>query len=203
LIEKNSTIPTRSAEIFTTVSDGQETVEVHVLQGEETLAKSNKSLGRFKLVGIPAAPKGKPQIEVIFAIDSSGIVNVTARDMASGKSQGIQVNPAGGLKPAEVEKLSHRLADERSQQEVAEELTKLRGQIAGRVETSRRSLATMREGLGEPEAQRIEALLAKAEAACGASEKATLEDALRGLEAVAKDLTSVVLSRSKTKGRRA
>jgi len=203
LIEKNSTIPTRSAEIFTTVSEGQESVEIHVLQGEDSRAKNNKSLGRFTLVGIPPAPKAKPQIEVTFAIDSSGIVNVTARDMATGKSQGIQVNPAGGLKPAEVEKLSHRLADERTQQEAAEELTKLRGQISGRVETSRRSLAKMRDGLGKTRAQRIEKLLSQAETAAEGSEKTAMEEALRGLEEAAQDLTSVVLSRSKTKESRA
>ncbi len=93
LIERNSTIPTKNTQIFTTVVDNQDTVEVHVLQGEREIAAENKSLGRFELVGIPPAPRGVPQIEVTFAIDSNGIVNVSARDMATNQSQSIQITP--------------------------------------------------------------------------------------------------------------
>jgi molecular chaperone DnaK len=105
LIERNSTIPTKNTKAFTTVADNQSVVEIHVLQGEREVAGENKSLGRFELVGIPAAPRGVPQIEVNFAIDSNGIVNVSARDMATGKAQGIQISPAGGLSPAEIDRI--------------------------------------------------------------------------------------------------
>ena len=105
LIERNSTIPTKNSLIFTTVADNQSKVEVHVLQGEREFARENKSLGKFELVGIPPAPRGVPQIEVTFAIDSNGIVNVTARDQATGQSQGVQINPAGGLSQDEIERL--------------------------------------------------------------------------------------------------
>src|SRR5207248_3043897 len=105
LIERNSTIPTKNTKVFTTVADNQSVVEIHVLQGEREIAKDNKSLGRFELVGIPSAPRGVPQIEVTFAIDSNGIVNVSARDLATGKAQGMQINPAGGLSQSEIDKI--------------------------------------------------------------------------------------------------
>ncbi len=105
LIERNSTIPTKNTKVFTTVADNQSVVEIHVLQGEREVAKENKSLGRFELVGIPNAPRGIPQIEVTFAIDSNGIVNVSARDLATGKAQGIQINPAGGLSQGEIDRI--------------------------------------------------------------------------------------------------
>ena len=108
LIERNSTIPTKNTQIFTTVVDNQDTVEVHVLQGEREIAAENKSLGRFELVGIPPAPRGVPQIEVTFDIDSNGIVNVSARDMATNQSQSIQINPAGGLSEEEIEPAGRR-----------------------------------------------------------------------------------------------
>ena len=97
IIERNATIPTKNSLIFTTVADNQNKVQVHVLQGEREFARENKSLGKFDLVGIPPSPRGVPQIEVTFALDSNGIVNVTARDQATGQSQGVQINPAGGL----------------------------------------------------------------------------------------------------------
>ena len=106
LIERNSTIPTKNTQIFTTVVDNQSTVQINVLQGERQLASENKSLGRFELVGIPPAPRGVPQVEVTFAIDSNGIVNVSARDMATNLSQSIQLNPAGGLSESEGQRSS-------------------------------------------------------------------------------------------------
>jgi molecular chaperone DnaK len=105
LIERNATIPTKNTKVFTTVADNQSVVEIHVLQGERELSKENKSLGRFELVGIPTAPRGVPQIEVTFAIDSNGIVHVSARDLATGKAQGMQLNPAGGLSQSEIDRI--------------------------------------------------------------------------------------------------
>src|SRR5690606_27135748 len=105
LIERNATIPTKTTQVFTTVADNQDTVEIHVLQGEREIAAENRSLGRFDLEGIPPAPRGVPQIEVAFSIDSNGIVAVDARDMATNQSQSIQINPAGGLSKDEVERL--------------------------------------------------------------------------------------------------
>lgn len=105
LIEKNTTIPTRKSQVFSTAQDNQTAVTVHVLQGEREVASGNKSLGRFELVGIPPAPRGVPQIEVTFDIDANGIVNVSARDMATGKEQSIRITASSGLSQEEIDRL--------------------------------------------------------------------------------------------------
>lgn len=105
LITRNTTIPTRKSEIFTTAADSQTSVEVHVLQGEREMAADNKTIGRFQLMGIPPAPRGVPQIEVTFDIDANGILNVSAKDRATGKEQSIKIQASGGLSEAEKERL--------------------------------------------------------------------------------------------------
>jgi molecular chaperone DnaK len=105
LIEKNTTIPTKKSQIFSTAADNQPAVSIHVLQGEREMAAGNKTLGRFELVGIPPAPRGIPQIEVTFDIDANGIVNVSAKDIATGKEQSIQITASSGLSKQEIDKL--------------------------------------------------------------------------------------------------
>jgi molecular chaperone DnaK len=105
LIDRNTTIPTRKSEVFSTASDSQTSVEVHVLQGEREMAKDNRTLGRFHLVGIPPAPRGVPQIEVTFDIDANGIVNVSAKDRGTGKEQKITITASSGLDDGEIEKM--------------------------------------------------------------------------------------------------
>jgi len=105
LIEKNTTIPTKKSQIFSTAADSQPAVSIHVLQGEREMAAGNKTLGRFELVGIPPAPRGVPQIEVTFDIDANGIVNVSAKDQATGKEQSIQITASSGLSKEEIDKL--------------------------------------------------------------------------------------------------
>jgi molecular chaperone DnaK len=105
LIEKNTTIPTKKGQIFSTAADNQPAVEIHVLQGEREMATNNKTLGRFQLVGIPPAPRGVPQVEVTFDIDANGIVNVSAKDMGTGKEQSIKITASSGLSEDEIEKL--------------------------------------------------------------------------------------------------
>ncbi|OQX22825.1 MAG: molecular chaperone DnaK, partial [Desulfobacteraceae bacterium IS3] len=105
LIEKNTTIPTRKSQVFSTAADSQPAVSIHVLQGEREMAGDNKTLGRFELVGIPPAPRGVPQIEVTFDIDANGIVNVSAKDMATAKEQSIRITASSGLSKSEIEKL--------------------------------------------------------------------------------------------------
>jgi molecular chaperone DnaK len=105
LIERNTTIPTRKTEIFSTAADSQTTVEIHVLQGERPMAADNKTIGRFQLTGIPPAPRGIPQIEVTFDIDANGILNVSARDKATGKEQKIRIEASGGLSEAEIKRM--------------------------------------------------------------------------------------------------
>ena len=105
LIERNTTIPTRKSQVFSTAADNQPAVSIHVLQGEREMAGDNKTLGRFELVGIPAAPRGMPQIEVTFDIDANGIVNVSAKDLGTGKEQAIKITSSSGLSDSEVERM--------------------------------------------------------------------------------------------------
>lgn len=105
IIDRNTTVPTNKSQVFSTATDGQTSVEIHVLQGERALAKDNKSLGKFLLTGIPPSPRGLPQIEVSFEIDVNGILQVSAQDKGTGKAQGIKITNTGGLSPAEVERM--------------------------------------------------------------------------------------------------
>jgi len=105
LITRNTTIPTRKSEVFSTATDSQTSAEVHVLQGERPMARDNRTLGRFHLVGLPPAPRGVPQVEVAFDIDANGIVNVTAKDMATGKEQKITISGSSGLAKDEVDRM--------------------------------------------------------------------------------------------------
>lgn len=105
LIESNTTIPSKKSETFSTASDNQPSVEIHVLQGERPMAKDNRTIGRFHLDGIPPAPRGIPQIEVIFDIDANGLLHVTAKDKATGKSQNIRIEASSGLSDEEIKKM--------------------------------------------------------------------------------------------------
>ena len=123
LIERNTTIPTRKSEIFSTASDNQTSVEVHVLQGERPMAADNRTLGKFHLVGIPPAPRGMPQVEVTFDIDANGIVNVSAKDMGTGREQKITITASSGLSKEEIDKMmrdaeSHAADDARKREEI-------------------------------------------------------------------------------------
>src|SRR5262249_15085517 len=123
LIPRNTTIPTRKSEIFSTASDSQTSVEVHVLQGERSLARDNRTLGKFHLVGLPPAPRGMPQIEVTFDIDANGIVNVSAKDRGTGKEQKITITASSGLSKDEVDRMmrdaeSHADEDKKRKEEI-------------------------------------------------------------------------------------
>src|SRR5213596_2115838 len=105
LISRNTTVPTRKSEIFSTATDNQPNVEVHVMQGERPLARDNRTLGRFQLVGLPPAPRGVPQIEVTFDIDANGIVNVSAKDVATAKEQTVTIAGSSGLDKDDVDRM--------------------------------------------------------------------------------------------------
>jgi molecular chaperone DnaK len=126
LIESNTTIPTKKSETFSTASDSQPSVEINVLQGERPMAKDNKNLGRFILDGIPPAPRGVPQVEVIFDIDANGMLHVTAKDKGTGKSQNIRIEAGSGLNKEEVERMKNEAkANEESDKKVRERVEKL------------------------------------------------------------------------------
>jgi molecular chaperone DnaK len=195
LIERNATIPTKNTQIFTTVVDNQDTVEVHVLQGEREIASENRSLGRFELVGIPPAPRGVPQIEVTFAIDSNGIVSVSARDVATNQSQTIQINPAGGLSKEEIERLVKE-ADQFAQTDARKrELRKIKNRIEGLIYTNEKVLTQFGSSLPEKDRRRAADSMVRARAALSSDTKAELESALFDLNSTSRMLSEMMISR--------
>jgi molecular chaperone DnaK len=200
LIDRNATIPTKNTQIFTTVVDNQDTVRVSVLQGERQLANQNKSLGRFELVGIPPAPRGIPQVEVTFAIDSNGIVNVSARDLATNLSQSMQINPAGGLSESEVRRLVEEANEHSQADSKRRELRQLKNRIEGLIYSNERVYTQFRPLLPEASSRRIHDVLLGARAALGRETQAELEAAMYDLNSVAQILSEVMLSNARGPG---
>ena len=196
LIERNSTIPTKNTQIFTTVVDNQDTVEIHVLQGERQIANENKSLGKFQLVGIPPAPRGVPQIEVSFAIDSNGIVNVSARDMATSLTQSIQITPAGGLSEDEVQQLVDEASQKAQTDQQKREVQQLKNRLEGLIYSNERVFEQFRDMLQEADAKKIHENLLKARVALNDEKKADLEGAIFDLNNVSRTLSDVMLSKA-------
>jgi molecular chaperone DnaK len=193
LIDRNSTIPTKNSLIFTTVADGQSKVQVHVLQGEREFSRENKSLGKFDLVGIPPAPRGVPQIEVTFAIDSNGIVNVTARDQATGASQGVQINPAGGLSKEEIDRIIHDATEHQRADSARREIRVLQNKLEGMIYTNDKVFKEFGKLLNEQDRERVQKILNRAKDAANSEEKQQINDAIYELQGASRILTSVML----------
>jgi molecular chaperone DnaK len=160
LIPRNTTIPARKSELFSTAADNQSTVEIHVLQGERPLAKDNRTLGRFVLTGIPPAPRGVPKIEVAFDIDSNGIVNVSAKDVASGKEQKITITATSGLTPAEVERMVKEAQAHAAEDQRRRDLIDVRNQADSMAYTVEKTLKENEARLPLDQRSKIESLIA-------------------------------------------
>jgi molecular chaperone DnaK len=156
LIERNTTIPTRKSEIFTTAADSQTSVEIHVLQGEREMARDNRTLGKFHLVGIPPAPRGVPQVEVTFDIDANGIVNVSAKDMATGKEQRITITASSGLSKDDIDKMVKDAASHTEEDKKKREEIEVRNQADSLVYTTEKTLSENRSKLSEADARAAE-----------------------------------------------
>ena len=193
IIERNATIPTKDSLIFTTVADNQNKVQVHVLQGEREFARENKSLGKFDLVGIPPAPRGVPQIEVTFSIDSNGIVNVTARDQATGQSQGVQINPAGGLSKDEIERIIDEATEHSRADAQRREVKMIQNKLEGMIYTNEKVFREFGKLLKEDERESVTKILARAKEVASSDEKVRLNEAIFELQGASRILTSVML----------
>ncbi|HUP60200.1 MAG TPA: molecular chaperone DnaK [Thermoanaerobaculia bacterium] len=193
IIERNATIPTKNSLIFTTVADNQTRVTVHVLQGEREFSKENKSLGKFDLIGIPAAPRGVPQVEVTFSIDSNGIVNVTARDQATGQSQGVQINPAGGLSKDEIDRILEEATQHQRVDAARRELRMAQNKLEGMIYTNDKVFKEFGKLLNEEDRERVNRIITRAKEAVSSEQKQQINDAVFELQSAARILTSVML----------
>jgi molecular chaperone DnaK len=160
LIEKNTTIPTKKSQIFSTAADSQPAVSIHVLQGEREIAASNKTLGRFELVGIPPAPRGIPQIEVTFDIDANGIVNVSAKDLATNKEQSIQITASSGLSEEEIQQAVKDAELHADEDRKKKEIVEARNNADTLIYTTERSIKDLGDKVDEETKKRVEDAIA-------------------------------------------
>ena len=197
LIERNTTIPTRKSEIFSTASDNQTSVEVHVLQGERQMAGDNRTLGKFHLVGIPPAPRGMPQVEVTFDIDANGIVNVSAKDMGTGREQKITITSSSGLAKDDIDKMmrdaeAHAADDAKKREEI-----EARNRLDGLTYQMEKTVNDNREKVGAVAAE-VDAAIAEAKTALqeGGTEK--LNEAFNKLQAASHKLAEALYQQTAT-----
>jgi len=183
LIERNTTIPTRKSQIFSTAADNQTQVEINVLQGERPMAADNKSLGRFILDGIPPAPRGVPQIEVTFDIDSNGILHVSAKDKATGKEQKITIKNATNLSEEEIEKMKKEAEEHAREDEEKKALAEARNNLDNAIFAAEKSLGELKDKLSKEDKEKIETLVKEAKELLGKAEtkKEQLEEKARQL----------------------
>jgi molecular chaperone DnaK len=188
LISRNTTIPAKKSEIFSTAADNQPSVEINVLQGERPMSADNRTLGRFKLDGIPPAPRGVPQVEVSFDIDADGILSVSAKDKATGKEQNITITSSGGLSDTEIDKMVKDAQENEEQDRQKRELSESRNKLDSLVFQTERTQNDSNVTIPEDEKENIENALAEARQALESDDKETINVATTNLETVLHDL---------------
>jgi molecular chaperone DnaK len=200
IIEKNTTIPTRRGQVFSTTEDNQNVVRIHVLQGEREMAEDNKSLGRFELVGIPPAPRGVPQIEVTFEIDTDGVVNVSARDLGTGKSQQIRVAASGGLTQDEIHQLVGEAEEHASGDQERKNVVELMNKADGLIYSTERTLEEYAEHVGEDEREGLIAAVEKARSSLSSRDLESLGIAVDELSALSYQMTEQLYAKLGSSG---
>ena len=181
LLTRNTTIPTKKSEVFSTAADGQTSVEVHVLQGERPMARDNRTLGKFHLVGIPAAPRGIPQIEVTFDIDANGIVNVSAKDLGTGKEQKITITASSGLSKEDVDRMMQEAEANAEQDKHAKEVVEKRNLADQSVYAAERLVQESGDKLGADATQAIQAAVEEVKSALKGEDLAAIDSAVERL----------------------
>ena len=195
IIPRNTTVPTRRGQVFSTTDDNQNLVRVHVLQGEREMAADNQTLGRFELVGIPPAPRGVPQIEVSFDIDADGILSVSAKDLGTGSKQEIRVTASGGLSQEDVSRLVEEAGDHAEADTRRVELAELCNTGEGLVYSVEQTLAEYGEHLDESEQEEIRESLARAHRALEGKDATELREAVEDLQEIAYRMTEAMYER--------
>lgn len=200
LIEKNTTIPTKANQVFSTADDNQTAVTVHVLQGEREQASANKSLGRFDLGDIPPAPRGVPQIEVTFDIDANGILNVSAKDKATGKAQSIVIKASSGLSDEEVDAMVKDAQSHAEEDKKFKEMADLRNQADGLIHSCEKSLKDLASDLSEEEKNGIETAVAELKEAVQGTDKAHIEDKIKVLTDASAKMSERIYAKKSAEG---
>jgi molecular chaperone DnaK len=182
IIERNTTVPTRKSQIFSTASDSQTQVEIHVLQGERPMAVDNKSLGKFNLDGIPAAPRGIPQIEVTFDIDANGILNVTALDKATNRSQHITITASSGLSESEIQKMKEEAEAHADDDRKRKELVEVKNAADNAIYTAEKLIKENAEKIPAEMKKEVEDSIAALRPLAGGEDTAAIKTATEALQ---------------------
>jgi molecular chaperone DnaK len=191
LIPRNTTIPTKKSEIFSTAADNQTSVEVHVLQGERPLARDNRTLGKFHLVGLPPAPRGVPQIEVTFDVDANGIVNVSAKDLATGKEQKVTITASSGLSKEEVERLVKEAQSHAAEDQKRRELIDARNEADALAYSVEKTLSQNEGRLAEADRSRIQTAIADVRRAAEGEDAQAIKRSLEELQRASRALAEL------------
>ncbi len=194
ILDKNTTVPCKKSQVFSTAVDNQPLVSVHVLQGEREMAADNKTLARFELVGIPPAPRGVPQIEVTFDIDANGIVHVSAKDLGTGKTQQIRITASSGLSEEEIQRMIKDAASHSSEDKKKKEIADLKNNAEGLIYTTEKSLEEYASSLKEQDVSEIRADLEALKSVLAADDTAAIKDALQRLEGSAYRIADAIYS---------